>query len=88
MAERQPPLLLIPSPPEPLDVHVRFPPQADNLFERLIRDPQAPERPMRERQCAEMLRSVLVACPTLRACILKWLAQMSGVPTELISTLR
>ena len=34
---------------------------------------------MRERQCAEMLRSVLVACPILARCVFTWLAQRAGV---------
>ena len=42
MDSLQAPLLLIPSPPEPLDVHVQVPRPNDTLFERLIRDPQAP----------------------------------------------
>lgn len=84
---RQPPLLLIPSPPAPLDVHVQVPLPADNLFERLIRDPQAPHRPMRERQCAEMLRSVLVTCPSLASFVFKWFAQLTGIPVGLIDEL-
>ena len=83
----QPPLLLIPTLPEPLDVHVHVPRPNDNLFERLIRDPQSPNRPMRERQCAEMLRSVLVACPGLASFVFKWLAQFNGVPHKLIDEL-
>jgi len=75
----QTPLLLVPSPPQPLDVHIQLPRPNDNLFERLIRDPQAPHRPMRERQCAEMLRSVLVSCPILARCVFEWLAQHAGI---------
>ena len=83
----QPPLLLIPAGPEPLAAHVQLPQPHDNLFERLIRDPQAPHRPMRERQCAEMLRSVLVACPGLASFVFKWLAQFAGVPSNQIDKL-
>ena len=79
MESLQPPLLLIPTPPQPLDVHVQIPRPDDNLFERLIRNPQAPDRPMRERQCAEMLRSVLVACPILARYVFTWLAARSRV---------
>tara|TARA_R110002049_G_scaffold2750_3_gene21824 strand:- start:12309 stop:13460 length:1152 start_codon:yes stop_codon:yes gene_type:complete len=42
---------------------------------------------MREGQCAEMLRSVLVACPSLAAGVFKWLAHMTGVPIALIDEL-
>jgi len=78
MELRHTPLLLIPAPPQPPDVHVQIPQPADNLFERLIRNPQAPDRPMREGQCTEMLRSVLVACPTLARSLFAWLADSSG----------
>jgi hypothetical protein len=87
MESLHPPLLLIPSPRESLDVHVQIPRSGDNLFERLIRDPQAPHRPMRERQCAEMLRSVLVACPVLASFVFKWLAQLTGISNNLIDEL-
>jgi len=42
---------------------------------------------MRERQCAEMLRGVLVACPSLASFMFKWLAKTSGVPSGLIDEL-
>ena len=81
------PLLLRPSPTLPLDVLVKIPSSNDNLFERLIRNPQAPDRPMRETQCSEMLRAVLVSCPTLKLTLMKWLAQLLGVPTAVIDEL-
>ena len=87
MESTQPPLLLIPSPFERLDVHVHVPRPNDNLFERLIRNPQAPDRPMRERQCTEMLRGVLVACPTLASAVFTWLAEVTGIPVGLVDEL-
>ena len=81
------PLLLMPSPAQPLDVHVKIPRPNDNVFERLIRNPTAPDRPMRETQCSEMLRAVLVACPILKLALMNWLAQLVGVPTAVIDEL-
>ncbi len=87
MHSLKPPLLLIPSPPKPMDVHVHLPPPQNNMFERLIRDPQAPDRPMRERQCAEMLCGVLIGCPVLRRHVLRWMAQRVGVPLSVADEL-
>lgn len=57
---------------------VPLPPDSENLFSRLIRDPTAPDRPVRERQCTEMVRSVLIHCPQLREQLFNWLAGLVG----------
>ncbi len=77
----------MPSPPQPLDVHIQLPEPNDNLFDRLIRNPQAPDRPMREVQCSEMLRTVLVTCPTLKLFVLNWLGRMAYVNRNEIESL-
>jgi len=58
-----------------------------NIFSRIIRDPTAPDRPMRERRCTEMLCAVLMNCPDLRAAVLRWMARAAGQPHEMIDEL-
>jgi len=82
------PLLTIPREPESGTAHVRLPRVADNLFERLIRDPQAPSRPMRERQCTEMLRAVLVNCPALSDAVYRWLADQFRIQPDVLAGMR
>jgi len=53
---------------------VQLPPDSANIFHRIIRDPTRPDRPARERRCTEMLCSVLMNAPLLRATLLEWLA--------------
>lgn len=81
------PILLIPPRPQPEDPRVHLPKDQDNLFQRLIRDPTAPNRPARETRCAEMLCSVLLNCTGLQKNIFQWLAEMAGVPLTVIEGL-
>ncbi len=55
-----------------------------NVFHRLIRDPTHPERPARERKCTELLRAVLIHCPTVRAGLMVWMAEQAelDLPAE------
>jgi len=50
-----------------------MPRPSENIFARIIRNPRAPGRPVRERLCAELLCSLLMNCETLRLAVLKWL---------------
>ena len=51
-----------------------LPDPTENLFGRLIRNPQPKHRPPKERECAEMLASVLTLAPTVRGFVLeRWL---------------
>lgn len=73
------PILLIPAPPRPTDLRVRLPETEHNIFDRIIRDPKAPNRPARERLCTEMLCAVLANAPTIRLAVLQRLAKLTGV---------
>lgn len=71
--------------PKPVKRSVHVPDSSANLFARIIRNPLAPNRPMRETRCAEMLCSVLLNCPSLRHHIFQqWaaLCQWEGLPLD------
>lgn len=72
------PFIPIYPPPKPVKLKVRIPDASANLFARIIRNPLAPNRPMRETRCAEMLCSVLLNCPTLRHHIFQQWAVLCG----------
>jgi len=72
-------ILLIPAPPRPTDLRVRLPETGRNIFDRIIRDPKAPNRPARERLCTEMLCAVLANAPTVREAALRWLTKLAGI---------
>ncbi|EAQ78800.1 hypothetical protein [Blastopirellula marina] len=65
-------------PPKPTTLRVHVPDPSANLFQRIIRNPTNPNRPMRERSCAEMLCVVLLNCPQLRTAIFEQLAELCG----------
>ena len=75
------PLLILDDAPR--DLAVPVPPISENLFARLIRNPQVPDRPVRERQCTEMLCSLLLNAPELRGVLFRWLAGLAGGPESL-----
>lgn len=79
------PLIALPEPA--VNLHARLPSGDDNLFMRIIRDPTAPDRPVRERLCTEMLCALLRNTTTLRDEIFRWLADLSGCPQTLIKDL-
>lgn len=81
------PILLIPAPPRPADLRLRLPETNHNLFDRIIRDPRAPNRPARERLCTEMLCAILINAPTVRLAVLSWLAKFASVDYSTISAL-
>jgi len=54
-----------------------------NLFTRIIRNPDRPDRPMRERRCAELLCAILMNCETTRMKILQWFADLAQCTEEL-----
>lgn len=66
---------------------VELPEEADNLFERLVRDPLVPERPVRELLCTEMLCSVLRNTSRLRQHLFECLAEKSGVRAQIVKGL-
>jgi hypothetical protein len=53
-----------------------------NIFERIIRDPTALHRPMRETLCTEMLCCLLLNAPVLRKQLLSWFAHETQVPAD------
>lgn len=55
-----------------------LPRRADNLFERIIRNPLPPGSAPKERECAEMLCAVLLNAPDIRYALMKWLGDLSG----------
>lgn len=63
---------------EPKSESVNVPDASANLFDRIIRNPTARNRPMRELRCAEMLCAVLLNCPQLRISIFEELASLCG----------
>jgi hypothetical protein len=71
-------ILLLPNVAPPPAVGITLPSATENLYERLIRDPTAPNRPARERLCAEMLCGVLLNAPTARQNLLRWLSKWTG----------
>lgn len=72
------PMLLLPQVHVPVAVGVSLPAPAENLFERLIRDPTTPNRPARERLCAEMLCGLLINAPMTRQALIRLLAELAG----------
>ena len=70
------PLILPNAPAEEVNP---LPSPGDNLFGRLIRDPNRPGKPPRERECTEMLCGVLLNAPALRSLVLDRLAELAGV---------
>jgi len=81
-----PVLLLIANDGEEFD-GLDVPAPAENLFNRIIRNPLAPDRPARERRCTEMLCGVLINCPELRSAVLTRLAVRVGCPPDIIADL-
>jgi len=56
-----------------------LPVRSNNIFQRVIRNPR-PETPhARERECSEMLTSVLLNAPSLRNHLFQWMACQSGL---------
>ncbi len=62
----------------PDDCREGAPPPASNIFTRIIRDPTAPDRPKRERQCTELLCAMLLNCETLKTRIFEQIAELCG----------
>lgn len=63
---------------KPEELKVDVPSNAENLFERIIRDPTNLDRPARETRCAEMLCALLLNCETLKLQFLEQFAAMFG----------
>ena len=61
-----------------VDDGLDLPPDSENIFYRLIRDPRHSGRPMREVQCTEMLCAVMLNSPDLQLHILLWLNNLAG----------
>jgi hypothetical protein len=73
--------LLIPSPSAEVE-GVSLPRESRNIFGRLIRNPNRPDRPMRETRCTEMLCSVLLNSSDVRDCLIAWFAKLCGQTIE------
>lgn len=72
------PFLLMPRVTPRAAPGLTLPAGKENLFERLIRDPTAPNRPARERLCAEMLCGLLINAPVTRQSLIRLLAELAG----------
>ncbi|HSZ59677.1 MAG TPA: hypothetical protein VK797_28800 [Tepidisphaeraceae bacterium] len=64
-----------------------LPERAANIFQRIIRDPRAGSANARERECTEMLASVLINAPIIRERVFRWMAIASNTDPKLIATL-
>ena len=74
------PVLISPEPP----VGVALPMPGENLFRRLIRSVENQGRPPKERECTEMLASVLINAPLLRQKVLEGFLSAAGkTPVDL-----
>jgi len=61
-----------------------LPDVSDNISQRLIRNPHLESDTPRERECTEMLCSVLCNRTTLRLLLLRWLGELVGaLPSDL-----
>jgi hypothetical protein len=61
-----------------------LPPATDNLFSRIIRNPFAGSASLRERQCAEMLASLLINAPSACRQLCRHFAEISGIPRDVV----
>jgi len=69
------PLLIFASEQQELALDLDLPSDADNIFQRLIRNPHIESDTPRERECTEMLCAVLLNTHRLRLHLLNWLAK-------------
>ncbi len=76
--------ILICTEPTGDDLVSNLPSASTNIFQRIIRNPRPESANARERECTEMLASVLMNAPTLRRCIFRWMADMSDLDAEVI----
>jgi hypothetical protein len=60
-----------------------LPAPSKNIFQRIIRNPRAESPYARERECTEMLASVLINAPILREHIFRWMAGPSELDLDL-----
>lgn len=72
-------ILLMPQVKTPAVAGLTIPTGNENLFERLIRDPTAPNRPARERLCAEMLCGLLMNTSATQQALLRLLANLADI---------
>jgi len=80
--------ILICSDPADDSLFLGSPIPSENVFQRIIRNPR-PETPhARERECTEMLASVLLNAPILRRSLCRWMAEQSGLTPDLIDRLK
>ena len=84
MKLRSPHPILICLPPQTEEVEdFGLPDDSDNIFQRLIRNPHVESDKPRERECTEMLCSVLRNSQPLRQHLLRWLGRLTGdVPSD------
>jgi hypothetical protein len=73
------PLLLSLSAPSETAASLELPKPSENVYERLIRNPHLESATPRERECTEMLCSVLLNAPEVRRQFLQWLASLAAV---------
>ena len=71
-------ILLCPARDTEESVDLGLPTDSDNIFQRLIRNPHLNSDTPRERECTEMLCSVLCNAPILRSQLLRWIGRFVG----------
>lgn len=75
-----PPPVLISTRRTDFAANLELPPTTTNLFQRLIRNPHPDSGRAKERECAEMLCTLLQNAPAARVTLLTWMANQAGVP--------
>ena len=80
----RPPVILMPPPQSDEEASLGIPLQSQNIFQRIIRDPKVNTATPKERECTEMLCSVLINAPSVQKAVLEWLCGLAGMPAGLL----
>ena len=80
----RPPVILMPPPQSDEETSLGIPLQSQNIFQRIIRDPKVNTATPKERECTEMLCSVLLNAPSVQKAVLEWLCKLAGMPAGLL----
>ena len=78
------PVILMPPPQSDEEASLGIPLQGQNIFQRIIRDPKVNTATPKERECTEMLCSVLLNAPSVQKAVLGWLCGLAGMPAGLL----
>lgn len=74
----------MPPPQSDEEASLGIPPPDQNIFQRIIRDPKVNTPTPKERECTEMVCSVLMNAPSIRRAVLGWLCGLVGISQDIL----